>query len=96
MGEYCGFYYVFFGVFLLQCGVGFDQIVVDLLMECFDGVEEVIFVINLNVEGEVMVFYFLWFLMFCGVIVICFVFGFFVGGDIEFVDEVMFVCLFFG
>lgn len=54
-------------------------------------IEEVILVINFNVEGEVMVMYILCLLKFLGIKVIRIVYGFLVGGDLEYVDEVMFL-----
>jgi len=89
--EFCGFYYVFGGVISLIDGVGFDDLCICELMMCLvDGVViEVIIVIDLNFEGEVMVMYFVCLLCFMGLCIICFVLGLLVGGDFEYVDEIM-------
>lgn len=52
-------------------------------------VKEVIIVINVIIEGEVIVMYFLCLIKLAGIKVICLVYGLFVGFDIEYVDEVM-------
>lgn len=98
MCEFCGFYYVFGGVISFIVGIGLDDFCIVQLMICFvDGmVQEVIFVINLNLEGEVMVSYLSCLLMMMQIIVLCFVFGLLVGGDFEYVDEVIFGWVFEG
>lgn len=55
-----------------------------------------IFVINFNIEGEVMVMYILRFLKLFGIKFFCIVYGLFVGGDLEYVDEVIFFKVFEG
>lgn len=48
-----------------------------------------ILVINLNIEGEVIVMYIFRFLKLIGIKIIRIVYGLFVGGDFEYVDEVI-------
>lgn len=84
-------YYVFYGVFLLMEGIGLEDINIVFLIKWLydDEVKEVIIVINVIIEGEVMVMYLLWFIKLVGIIVICLVYGLFVGSDIEYVDEII-------
>lgn len=59
MCEYKGLYYVFYGLILLMDGIGFEDINIFVLVECFknDEVKEFILVMNFNLEGEFIVMY---------------------------------------
>lgn len=90
-----GFYFVFMGWFLLLDGIGLCDIYFEKFIICvIDGVvSEVVLVINFINEGEVIVYYISEMFKVCGLKVSCLVCGVLVGGELEYVDVGIIVCV---
>lgn len=86
------------GYLLLLDGIGLDDIGFDCLEQwlVLEKISELIFVINLMVEGEVIVNYIVELCVEVGVEVSCIVYGVLVGGELEMVDGMMLFYLLVG
>lgn len=91
IGQYWGLYYVLGGVIFLIEGVGLEDLIIDLLLECIekDEVKELIMAISFIIEGDIMIFYIFKKLEGKDIQVSIIVCGVFFGGELEYVDELI-------
>lgn len=93
--KFRGVYYVLNGRFDFLNGIILNEFNIKFLFERIvkDDIEEIILVINFNIEGEIIVMYFVKFMKNFGIKIIKLVSGIFMGGNLEFLDIVIIFCV---